>query len=432
LKLSIFILLIFLLLTTTLCAAPLTLDECIQRGLNHNPEVKAYQLSVDEAEQGINEAWGAFLPTLTVSYNYNQLSNGSSSERDTDYLDQDSESVNCRLSQPLFSGLSGIAGLKRARQSRDYRQTELSYMQQQLVREIRVSFYSWVLNKQLVSKWLESIARLEHQKKIATAWVEQQLSTRLRLLDIQVELSNARHELIRTEADLAISKARLREWLAFDDDKSLLIDGGFSQNGPDQCADLESCITRAIDQRPELTLAQLQIGMARQDAKSILARNLPQAQIDASWVDYQREYDVDSYSDDERDYYSVSFNLSISPFQGGRNFSAWRRQKIAVERYVHQLAKQRHAIATDVETRFHQLNESRARIENNNDAIKQAREAYLLAFKSAELGVVSLDDLLESELRLTRVEINLINSHYSLQLAKIQMDFSLGNETFLP
>ena len=254
----------------------------------------------------------------------------------------------------------------------------------------------------------------------------------MRLLDIQVELSNARHELIRTEADLAISKARLREWLAFDDDKSLLIDGGFSQDGPDRCADLESCITRAIDQRPELTLAQLQIGMARQDAKSILARNLPQAQIDASWVDYQREYDVDSYPDDERDYYSVSFNLSISPFQGGRNFSAWRRQKIAVERYVHQLAKQRHAIATDVETRFHQLNESRARIENNNDAIKQAREAYLLAFKSAELGVVSLDDLLESELRLTRVEINLINSHYSLQLAKIQMDFSLGNETFLP
>jgi len=81
---------------------------------------------------------------------------------------------------------------------------------------------------------------------------------------------------------------------------------------------------------------------------------------------------------------------------------------------------------TEVETSRQQLSESRARINNANDALEEALEAYLLTSKAAEVGVVSLDDLLASELRLTRVEINLINSRYALCQAWVQLDFALG------
>jgi len=425
---KIFITLLFLFVPVLVLGESLTLDQCIERGLTSNPQVKAYQLAIEEAEQGINEALGAFLPTLSVSYNHTELTNGTNGERDSDYLDQNSDSFSARLSQPLFTGLSGVSGLKRARQSRDYREVEYQYLQQQLVREISSSFYDWVLNQQLTEKWRESISRLERQSDIASAWVEQQLTSRLRLLEIHVELSNARYELIRVQAAQAIAEARLREWLALDTSQPLDISGDLLALSNNPCLDLETCLTQAVQQRLELRLAQLQIDLARQDAKIIRARNLPHAQLDASWVDYQRDYDVTIYPDDERDYYSVTLNLSMQFFQGGRNISAWRRQKLAIQRYQQQLIKQRNTIVTEVKTRYQQQKESKERINNAKDALDEAREAYLLASKAAALGVVSLDNLLDAELRLTRVEINLINSLAALRQTQIQLDFAVAEK----
>jgi len=410
---------------TLASAAPLTLNQCIQHGLTHNPEIKAYQFSVDEAQQGINEAWGSFLPTLSINYGITQLSNGASGERDTDYLDQESDTLSCRLTQPLFTSFSGMAGLKRARQSREYRTTELRYMQQQLVREISITFYDLLYAQQLSNQWLVSVERLKQQATIASAWVEQQLAPKLRLLEINVELSNARQQYIQATTKKSIASARLSEWLALDVGQDINIDGTLTEQVVDPCATIADCIIQS-QQRAELKLAQLNIDMARQDAKMIRARNLPQAQIEASWVDYQRDYDQSSYPDDDRDYYSVTLNLSFKPFQGGRNISAWRKQKIAVDRYHQMQLRQKNAITTEVQTRYHQLIESRARIVNANQTLIAATEAYQFASKSAELGVVSIDDLLNAELRLTRAEISLVDSYHALQQSRVYLDSAVG------
>jgi len=408
-------------------ASPLTLQECIDRGLSDNPEIKAYRLAVDEAGEGIKEAWGAFLPTFSMSYGFNQLSNGSSDERDSDYLDQDSNSYSYRLSQPVFAGLSGVAGLKRARQSRQYRQSELKFMQKQLVREIQTSFYDILQATAQVEKWDGSIRRLETQRDIAAAWCRQELAPRLRLLEVEVELSNARQQFISAESRLAIARARLKEWLALDSDEPFDITGSLQQQITEPCMPIDACVQSALDQRPELNMALLNIEMARQDLRTIAARNLPRVELDAAWTDYQRDYDDARYSDDERDYYSVSFNVSIRPFQGGRTLFAWRRQRLAVQRLENQQINQRHAIGTEVKTRYQQLKESQARLTNADDSLIEAREAYQLASRSAELGVSSLNDLLDAELRLSRAEINMIDTLHALQLSKVLLDYSIGN-----
>ena len=425
LKKIIIILCVLLTLPCFSFAAPLTLQQCLERGMTHNPEVTAYRLAVDEANEGINEAWGAFLPTFSASYNYNQLSNGNSGERDTDYLDQDSTSFSCRLTQPIFTGLSGLAGLKRARQSERYRRAELRYVQQQLTQKIRSSFYALLHAEQRTLQWQESVQRLEQQQNIATAWVEQQLAPRLHKLEIEVELSNARHELIRSTSEQAIAMAQLREWLSLDPHAEVQISGTLYDNVAAPCTSLEDCLELAL-KRPELEMSQINVEIARQDAKMILARNLPRAQIDASWTDYQREYDESRYPEDDRDYYSVSFNISIKPFQGGRNLFAWRKQRIAIDRQQQLQARQRHAIISEVQTRYQQLVESRARIKNATDTLTAATEAYQLATKSAELGVVSLNDLLDAELRLTRAEITRINAQYALCSARVQLQYATG------
>ncbi len=424
---NILLILILLISPVLASAESLTLDQCLARGLEFNPQVMAYRLAVDEAEEGIYEAWGAFLPTLSVDYGYSQLDNSGDVTLATD-LSQQSESFSVRLSQPLFTGMAGVAGLKKARQSRTYREYELKYMQQQLVREIRTSFYDILHSGQMVDRWTESVGRLGNQQRIAKAWVDQELAPRLRLLEIDVELSNALQQLASAEASLVIAEAKLREWLAPQSDEPLAIEGSLPQLSLASCDAVETCLEQALNQRPELQLAELNISMAGEEAKSIRARNLPRISFDAGWTDYQRDFDRDDLERETRDYYTLSLNLSMRPFQGGRNIFAYRKQKLMIKRLEHDRVRQRNAITTEVRTRFQQLLAGDSRLSSATKGEAAAREAYLFADRATKLGISSLDDLLKAELRLTQAEISKIDAYHALQQAKVQLDYVVANQ----
>ncbi len=498
---------------------PLTLEECLKIGLSHNLEVLSYTLSVDEAGQGVNEAWGAFLPTLSINYSaakQNNLGSGGASledgageegadgegiddggevddlvddaltegqsgdadqfdtadpDRDSpvqdsfaklleareraaaaaalaaeaeaadgtgesaepltraDYLSQTNNTLTVRLTQPLFTGLSGISGLKRARYAKEYQELDLQYLKNQLAREIRLSFYAWLYARERAALWRDSVKRLEMQSSIAAAWVEQRMATRLRLLENDVELSNARHEVIRAASEEAIARANLRDWLNFHYDRQLEISGSLADTPlTAACISVEGCREMAVDRRVEMAMAKLNIMMAREDANLIASRNLPQVDLVGSYVKYQREFDdATVYPDERENYYSVMLNVSFTPFQGGRTLFAWRKQKIAISRMQVQLERQRNMVATEVETRYQQLTESAARIANIDDTLVEARAAYEMAARSAELGVVALDELLDAELRLTRTENNMIDARHALAVANARLIYATGN-----
>lgn len=402
------------------------LDQCIARGLEFNPQIKAYRLGIAEADEAINEAVGAFLPTLSAGYTEAVLDNSSDAENDNDFLSQKSRNFNLRLTQPIFTGFAGVAGYKRARHSKIYREYELRYMQQQLVREIKVNYFEILRARQLVEKWQESVGRLENQRKIAEAWVAQKLASRLRVFEIDVELSNARQRSANAQAALEIAEAKMKEWIAFPSEDSLKIDAAELFAVEFGCEGVQQCIELGLIERPEIELTKQNIQIARQDAISIMARNMPQASIEGSWTDYRREYDNSIIPSDERDYYTLSINLSIRPFQGGRNIFSWRKQQLAIQQLEQNLISRRNEITTEISTRYAQIREARSRLANSSDALNEAREAYRFAEQATKLGVSSLNDLLAAELRLSQAEINRIEAKSALQTAESLLQFAIG------
>lgn len=408
-------------------AASLTLEECVEQGMSFNPQMKAYRLAIGEAEEGVSEALSAFLPTFSVDYNYTYLENDSDA-LDRDYRSQDSDRFTLRLSQPLFTGMSGVAGLNKARQSQNYHEYQLMFMQRQLTREIHASFYDILHASKLVEKWSESITRLERQREIAKAWVEQELAPRLRLMEIESEYYNILQQLASARARLASGEASLREWIALEDNEPIDLEGSLQNPGAINCGSAEACLEQALNQRPEIKLAQLNISMAREDNKSILARNLPRVSLDASRVDYTRDFDGGLVDDEEQKYYTVAVNVSMQPFQGGRNVFAYRRQKLAVKRFENELINQRASIVTEVRSRYQELLEGQSLVESAAKGLEVAREIYSYTEHSSRLGVNSLDDLLDAELRLTQAEVNKIDAEFAVRKARISLGYATGEQ----
>ena len=426
-KISVIFFFAFLFLPSLAGAEHLTLDQCLTRGLAENPQVKAYRLAVRAGQEGIYESYGAFLPTLSLNYGKSKLENSGDLGTQVDALSQKNDTLTVRLSQPLYTGLAGLSGLKRARQSHTYHEYDLQLTEHQLAREIKISFYEILQAEQLITKWIESVDRLERQQKIAQAWVVQKLAPHQRELEVAVKLANARQELSGAEAALAIAKARLSEWIALPPEGSLLIDGNLPQISSNSCPSIESCLEQAMSQRPELQISKLNISIAQQDANIVRSRNLPQISFDASWVDHRREYDIDNLDRDNQEYYTLSLNLSMRPFQGGKTIFAYKRKKIEIQRLKQVQHQQKNSIITEVKTRFQQLIASKSRLVSATVGVDQAREAYRFSEQSAKLGVTSLEDLLLSEILLTRSEINKIKTVYDLQQARVLLDYVIGN-----
>ena len=419
-------LLLCTLAATPAAAEPLSLQASVARALAENPQLKAYALGVGEAREDVRGAWGDFLPTLGLSYGKNKLINDSAAERDADYLNQRSNSSTVTLSQPLFSGFSGVAGVKRSNLGLEYQELQLRAIQAQVIREIHRDFYGVLQAQALLDLWEAAIKRLERQKEIANAWYERQLATRLRLLEVEVELSSAIQQRDAARSSLAAARARMAHWLALPTPDELVLDGSLEQDGEASFPPLADCLEIASRERPDLGMAAINIGVAEQEKVQVAARSLPRVDLEGSWTDYTRDYENIHYRDDQRDYYSVALRVSFQPFQGGKNIFAWRRQGLTVEKMRQQQLETAKAIDTEVRSAFSQWQDSAARLAASADTLRQATDAWKFAERALELGVGSLRDLLDAELRRTRAEITRLDALQYRQRTRTDLAYAMG------
>lgn len=414
--------------TPAAAEAPLSLQACVARALTANAQLKAYALGVGEAREDVRGAWGDFLPTLGLSYGKNKLINDSAAERDADYLNQRSNSSTLTISQPLFSGFSGVAGVKRSNLSLEHQELQLRSIQAQVIREIRRDFYGVLQAQALLELWEAAITRLERQKEIANAWYERQLATRLRLLEVEVELSSAIQQREAARSSLAAARARMAHWLALPTPDELVLDGSLEQDGEVSFPALAECLEIARRERPDLGMAAINVGVAEQEKIQVAARSLPRVDLEGSWTDYTRDYENTRYPDDQRDYYSVALRVSIQPFQGGKNIFAWRRQGLTVEKMRQQQMETAKGIDAEVRSAFSQWQDSEARLAASADTLRQATDAWKFAERALELGVGSLRDLLDAELRRTRAEVTRLDALQYRQRTKTDLAYAIGKK----
>jgi outer membrane protein TolC len=420
------LLLFFCLAFNEAVAESLTLHDSVALALAQNPQLKAYSLGVGEAREDVYGAWGDFLPTLSLGYSRNQLTNNAPVEWNTDYLDQKSNSTTISLNQSLFSSFSGVAGVKRANMGLKSQEYRLNYVQAQVIKEIRQDFYAVLHAQALLELWETAIGRLRRQKEVANAWYERQLATRLRLLEVEVELSAAIQQRDVARSRLTTARARMAHWLALPSPDELVLDGSLEEDGEAAFPSLSECLEIARRERPDLKMADLNISMAEQEKIQVAAQNLPKASLVGSWTDYSNDYETSRYPDEQRDYYSVTLQLSIQPFQGGKNIAAWRRQGLTIEKMQQQQLDTDKTIETEVRTAYSQWQDSETRINASVDTLRQATEAWQIANRALELGAGSLRDLLDAELRRTRAEITWLDALQYRQQTRTDLAYAIG------
>ncbi len=410
-----------------------SLNNCLQLALQKNPGLLALDRTIDQRRQEIYAALGAFFPTLSAQYNATDFNSDDYEEERGGGRSSLTNSLVLTLTQPVFNGFSGINRLRHAALQKESDHYRRRLMRQRLIADIRTSYYNKLAAEAVRKNYQQSLDRLLEQLKISQAWVGQKLAPPLRVLEVKTRIAETRYQLSAARSNEATALSALRSAMMLPPDTAVRLSDSLNTPLKPICADRDRCAAMAA-RRPELTMAALAVDIARQNAHLTIARNLPEASITASWargtIEYDKPYQTGanlSHSEEDNDHWSVGFSLTFTPFQGGQNLFAWRAQKKNVASLELQLEQSYQDISNEIETRFLQREEALAAIAPAEEAVKEARLAWKMNFKFVKLGIVSLDDLLDAELELTRARNNLTEARRRLRLAETNLALASGD-----
>jgi outer membrane protein len=422
----------------TLPPQPLTLDQAVEYGLEHNPLLHAAEEDLRAADQGVNAARAGFLPRLDTSYSYTnwrdkpyarvEQSGGSTVQFQTS--DTNLNHWQAELTQPLFQGFRTTAQYGMAEEQRNvagHRKTETRL---NLVRNIRSAFIQVLLGQRSLQVAEASVAQLEAHLKDAEAFFSQGLTPRNDVLKADVALANAKQQKTSAAKRLVILRAQLNRLLGLDETTQLDLAEWSKMPAPDDRTDelppLQELSVRAEKTRPELAAISASIRETEEGARLAGSTGYPRFSL---FTLYYREGGNFLASENDfanEDNAAVGVRVEWNLFEGGRmraEINQWHHRGAALKQRERDLLKQ---VLLEVEDAYEQLQVARTNLATARVAVKQAEENLRITTLQYEEQIVISTEVLDAEVYLTQARTNYYHALYGYQLAWADLERAVG------
>jgi outer membrane protein len=422
----------------TLPPQPLTLDQAVEYGLDHNPLLHAAEQDLRAADQGVSAARAGFLPRLDTHYSYTNWRDkpfakveqqvGPAVEFQT--ADTNLNHWQAELTQPLFQGFRTTAQYGMAEEQRNiagYRKTETRL---NLVRNIRSAFIQVLLGQRTLQVAEASVAQLQAHLKDAEAFFAQGLTPRNDVLKAEVALANAKQQETRAAKRLVILRAQLNRLLGLDERTELALAEWSKMPAPDDGTEevppLQELWVRAERTRPELAAISASIRETKEGARLAGSTGYPRFSL---FTLYYRE--GGNFLASENDFANehnaaVGVRVDWNLFEGGRmraEIMQWYHKRAALEQREQDLLKQ---VLLEVEDAYEQLQVAKTNLATARVAVKQAEENLRITTLQYQEQIVISTEVLDAEVYLTQARTNYYQALYGYQLAWADLERAVG------
>lgn len=416
---------------------PISLDEAIQRGLNHNLQKKVKILQSALSQQQLDLVYYDMLPSLTAAAGYSErnnyaatqsasFTNGEPQPLGNSYsISQDKDRVTSDITfswNILDFGLSYV----RAQQQSDkflIAKEEEKKVEHNLTQEIRKSYYQAVSSQDLLKRiqpmMLEVKQALDDSKQIQNERVSktpmEALSYQRELLDILRSLHSLESSLISAKIELA-ELMGLKPGIAFEladkVEKDYVI--------PEFKMNLDEMEKIALENRPEVTQSRYQERISEKEITAAKLKMLPGINLSTSLSyensDYMLNNDWYSYGA------SVSWNL-LNVFKGNElNKLAKTQVEIAKEQ---KLALSM-AVLSQVHLSIVKFNQAKKEYLLSKDYLNVADDIYKLTEIETNLNVNNRLVLIKEKLNDILATLRYSSSYANVQNSYGRIFASLG------
>lgn len=378
-------------------SGPFDLERCVKRALDMNPSMTAIRAQLKGAGYGTNSALGDFGPSVSGSYGYTYYDRKyvSSGEHD-DWVGA------LNLTQPVFKGFRLLAGWQKAKLTEDSTNASLSNVELSLVESVQANFLSLLKARMDVKSAEDSLARLDSQLQVTSAFYDVGLRPKAEVLDAEVDLATAKQELLRARNNVSTQMAQLNTLLNIPMETEVDYVGEL-KHVPFTLT-LKECLARAYDARPDLVVGQKAVEIAEKNVT--IAQSSFYPSIDGSWNYVNRGTDPDmngggAYSHRGSEYWTAGVSASMSLFESGSDYFSVKQAGEVVKQLEAELENTRLNAGFEVKRALLNIQEAADRITVAEKSVAAAEEAYRMAVARYQAQVGTNTDVLNAQERLT-------------------------------
>ena len=408
---------------------PLSLEEAIELAYRNNPDLQVALLEIEQSQAALREAQADLYPTLSVSGNVQGQNTTDASTQAvptpggglTFETDQNEElgvavSAQVDLVYNLYSSGRRGAAIRAAEEQLQLAELEIERRREELRLATAGEYYDLQAAIESIRISQAFLEEAERNLRDTTLREEVGVGTRFDVLRAEVQVANARQDLVNAQRARQVSQRTLARRLNVP--PSLEITTAPVDIAGTWPLELEESIVLAYQNRAELEQQLTQREINEELITAELAALGPQVDLFANYNISDTLTQEDSFNDN----YSFGARVSWTLFEGGAARSRARQRELDIEIAERDFEEARNTIRLSVESAYYNLQANRTNIDTARLAVEQAQEALDLAILRFDAGVGTQLDILNAQSELTDAEVNLVQAivGYNRSLAELE------------
>jgi TolC family type I secretion outer membrane protein len=401
-----------------------TLEEAVAAALQSHPSLIQARGAVQTAEAGERTAWGAFLPSLSVSSGASL----SSTERFNPQTNttvsgsNDSYSAGVSASLDIFTAGRRGAELRRARAATEAAEASLVNQRFAVILSVKQAFFDVLRADELIRVAEAGLNRAREGLEAARHRMNAGTATRSDVLRAELEIANARQALLQAQAQRRTASFALGRVIGAD--------------GP-----VGARLTEALEPRPLPVSDEELAAMVLRNAPSVRAAESAARSAEAGATAARTQYfpslrfssgydwfNQDATLNGGRTSWGMRLSLSYPLFNGFAREASIERAEVEAAVARAQMEDARRAARAELERVLADLRLAEQQIALAEEAVRVAEEDLRVQQERYRLGASTFLEQITSQVNLLQAELDRVAARYAYQIARAQLEALVGRE----
>jgi len=416
----------------------LTLEQAVALALKNNRSIQSAALQVRRAEEKVGAARADRLPVLSFQALAGRVvtpvritfpegafgrfpSTGPIPAQDTvvEAPKTTSAFLMTTLAQPLSQLYKIGLGVRLNQLSRAIDREKLREERATVVSDVKRLYYSLVQNQSAFQAAEDQVWTYRELERVVGEYVAREAALPSDHLDVRAQLAAQQYKVLSLRNALATQKEQMNDLLGRELNHEFTLTAIPEPTLEE--VDLQAAVGRALDRRPDLKQARLQVDQADADRRLKKAEYIPDLSLAFTYLTFANVQLL------PRNVAQVGLQLKWQPFDVGRGKEI-AEKTLQLEQARVGVRSAEYQVRIDVANRFRKVQESRLLVEANRLARESAQEKLRVATEKYKAEAALLKDTLQAQAALSEATANYDQALLSYWTARADLERALGED----
>jgi outer membrane protein len=409
-----------IILSTSIYAQELSLNDCVNIALDNKETLQSAQLDLKSAKVGKIGALSNILPSVNFTAGKSKISYGNN---DPSYTSPWSAGITGV--QNIFDGGGWWNRIAQANNNYKFSQQLERQMRTNVIAEVHRAYFQLLKKQQLLEVANQSLELAEQQVELAQKKYDLGAAKKTDLLKSEVARGTAKSALITQQALLYVAISELRNAMGMVGNNSeLIISEELLSLQP--VPNFVDAMDILEENNPGILGSEAQLTDVKLRKKLTLGSRLPSLSASLSYQAFDNEFGglSDAFKDEWM--MTTGLNLSFPIFTGMALSTQSQQAKLAVQKQENDVTTVKNDAIVRAESLLGIVSDYFKIIPINEEILTSAEEDFKLVSERYRLGSASILELLDAQVSVTRARVDLVSSKYDARIQEAYLNAQLG------